>query len=419
MFLDTYRLAFPQFSPSMATHFNKMTKNLNIKNKSTLILFMGNKFYICQNSTGIMDISTIRFSRKDPAQFFSTLNKRINEYFRENKLKKTGDWRLYLKTAIMFALFLTPYFLLLTLNLNNWVNLLLTVIMGIGMAGVGMNVMHDGNHGSYSNKKWINKFMGGTIYILAGNVYNWQVQHNVLHHTYTNIPDHDEDLEAGRILRFSKHAKWYRYHKFQQYYSIFLYGLLTFNWAITTDFQQMYRYMKRKLSYGSLPSPAINWSTLVISKILYMTIWIVLPLIFMDIAWWKVLLGFFVMHYVAGVILSVVFQLAHVMDEAETPMPDEDGTMKNTWAIHQLFTTVNFDTKNHLVNWFTGGLNHQVEHHLYPNICHIHYTKIAKIVKQTANEFNLPYHEYKTTRKAIISHFSHLKKLGERPILEY
>src|SRR5690606_20632546 len=138
----------------------------NIKNKSTLILFMGNKFYICQNSTGIMDISTIRFSRKDPAQFFSTLNKRINEYFRENKLKKTGDWRLYLKTAIMFALFLTPYFLLLTLNLNNWVNLLLTVIMGIGMAGVGMNVMHDGNHGSYSNKKWINKFMGGTIYIL-------------------------------------------------------------------------------------------------------------------------------------------------------------------------------------------------------------------------------------------------------------
>jgi linoleoyl-CoA desaturase len=260
--------------------------------------------------------------------------------------------------------------------------------------------------------------MGGTIYVLAGNVYNWQVQHNVLHHTYTNIPNHDEDLEAGRILRFSEHAKWYRYHRFQQYYSVFLYGLLTFNWAITTDFQQMYRYMKRKLSYGNLPSPAKNWSTLVISKLLYMTIWIVLPLIFMDIAWWKVLLGFFVMHYVAGLILSLVFQLAHVMDEAETPMPDEDGSMKNTWAIHQLFTTVNFDTKNPLVNWFTGGLNHQVEHHLYPNICHIHYSKIAKIVKQTANEFSLPYHEYKTTGNAINSHFKHLKKLGEKPALQ-
>ncbi|HZJ19033.1 MAG TPA: acyl-CoA desaturase, partial [Pricia sp.] len=302
--------------------------------------------------------------------------------------------------------------------LPNWINLILTVVMGIGMAGVGMNVMHDGNHGSYSNKEWVNRFMGGTIYVLAGNVYNWQVQHNVLHHTYTNIPHYDEDLEAGRILRFSEHAKWHRFHKFQQYYSFFLYGLLTFNWAITTDFQQMYRYMKRKLSYGKLPSPAINWSTLLISKVLYMTIWVVLPLIFMDIAWWKVLLGFFVMHYVAGSILSVVFQLAHVMDDADTPMPDENGTMKNTWAIHQLFTTVNFDTKNKLVNWFTGGLNHQVEHHLYPNICHIHYTKIAKIVKRTANEFNLPYHEYKTTRKAIIAHFRHLRKLGERPVLQ-
>jgi len=261
--------------------------------------------------------------------------------------------------------------------------------------------------------------MGGSIYILAGNVYNWQVQHNVLHHTYTNIPDHDEDLEAGRILRFSKHAKWHRFHKFQHYYSIFLYGLLTFNWAITTDFQQMYRYMKRKLSFGKLPNPVINWSTLVITKLLYITIWIVLPMLLLNIAWWKILLGFFIMHYVAGVILSVVFQLAHVVDEAETLVPEEDGTIKNTWAIHQLFTTVNFGTKNKIVNWFTGGLNHQVEHHIFPNISHIHYTKISKIVRQTTKEFNLPYNEYKTTRKAIISHFRHLKELGKKPALQY
>ncbi|KAG1650567.1 Delta-1-pyrroline-5-carboxylate dehydrogenase, mitochondrial [Nymphon striatum] len=131
-------------------------------------------------------------------------------------------------------------------SLPTWANLLLTILMGVGMAGVGMNVMHDGNHGSYSNKKWVNKLMGGSIYILAGNVYNWQVQHNVLHHTYTNIHEHDEDMEAGRVLRFSKHTQWKKHHKFQHLYSVLLYGLLTFNWAITTDFQQMYRYMKRK-----------------------------------------------------------------------------------------------------------------------------------------------------------------------------
>lgn len=361
----------------------------------------------------------VKFSRKDPGQFFKTLNQRVNSYFKENNIQKTGNWALHLKTLVMFTLFLAPYFLILTLNLPNWANFLLTIIMGVGMAGVGMNVMHDGNHGAYSNKKWVNKLMGSSIYILAGNVYNWQVQHNVLHHTYTNIPEHDEDLDAGRILRFSKHADWKKYHKFQHLYSVLLYGLLTFNWAITTDFQQMYRYTKRKLSYGKFPNPVLNWTKLLIAKIIYVTIWIAIPMIFLEVPWYKILIGFFVMHYVAGLILSIVFQLAHIIDHADTPVPNEQGDMKNTWAIHQLFTTVNFGTKNRIINWFTGGLNHQVEHHMFPNISHVHYTKIAKIVKETANEFQLPYHEYKTTRKAIISHFKHLKMLGQKPSLQY
>ena len=147
--------------------------------------------------------------------------------------------------------------------------------MGIGMAGIGMNVMHDGNHGSYSSKSWINKFMGGSIYILAGNVYNWQVQHNVLHHTYTNIHGHDEDLDAGRIIRFTQNAEWHRFHKFQHYYSFFLYGLLTFNWCLTTDFKQMGAYLKRNLSYGEAKNPKILWTTLVITKVIYFSVWIV------------------------------------------------------------------------------------------------------------------------------------------------
>lgn len=363
--------------------------------------------------------TAIRFSRRDPAKFFKTLNSRVNDYFKENQIKKTGNWKLHLKSVIMFSIFLTPYFLILTLDMNQWIQLLLTIVIGVGMAGVGMNVMHDGNHGSYSSKKWINKIMGSSIYILAGNVYNWQVQHNVLHHTYTNIPGHDEDLDAGRIIRFSKHSKWHRFHRFQHFYSVFLYGLLTLNWAITTDFKQMRSYMKRKLAYGEFPNPAKEWSILIITKVIYMTIWIVIPMLVLDIAWWKVLIGFFAMHYTAGLILSIVFQLAHIVEETETVTPDKAGTIKNTWAIHQLFTTSNFATKNKIVNWFTGGLNHQVEHHIFPNISHIHYSEIAKIVKETAREFNLPYYEYKTTRKAVLSHFRHLKALGQKPKLAY
>lgn len=359
--------------------------------------------------------STIRFSHRDPAKFFRTLNKRVNKYFKENEISRAGNWKLYLKTFIMFSLYLTPYFLVLSLDISQWWLLLLTVVMGVGMAGVGMNVMHDGNHGTYSSKKWINKIMGGSMYILAGNVYNWQVQHNVLHHTYTNIQGYDEDLDAGRILRFSEHSKWKRFHKFQHIYAIFLYGLLTVNWALTTDFSQTQRYLKRKLSYGKMPSALRQWTTIAVSKILYLSVWIVIPMLFVDVAWWKILIGFFVMHYTAGLILSIVFQLAHVVENVEMPMPDEKGSMKNTWAIHQLFTTVNFSPKSKFINWFTGGLNHQVEHHIYPNICHIHYQKLAVIVQETADEFNLPYNQYNTTRGAIVSHFRHLKRMGQKP----
>lgn len=362
-----------------------------------------------------MNTSTVRFSRKDSAKFFPTLNKRVNTYFKDNNLKKTGNWKLHLKALVMFSLFLTPYFLILSLDISQWWMLLLTIVMGVGMAGVGMNIMHDGNHGSYSSKKWVNKIMGGSIYVLAGNVYNWQVQHNVLHHTYTNIHGHDEDLDAGRIIRFSKHSKWQRFHRFQHFYSVALYGLLTFNWALTVDFKQTRRYLKRKLAYGKLPNPVTQWSIVGISKALYVFIWIVIPILVLSIAWWKILIGFFIMHYTAGLILSIVFQLAHVVEKTDMPLPDDTGSMKNTWAIHQLFTTVNFGTTNRFINWFTGGLNHQVEHHIFPNISHIHYNQLSKIVKQTAKECQLPYHEYITTRAAIAAHFRHLREMGMKP----
>jgi linoleoyl-CoA desaturase len=364
-----------------------------------------------------MDNNAPTFAKQDDLKFFRTLNSRVNNYFKEKNIQKTGNWKLYLKTIILFTVFLTPYFIIITLpNIHFGLFFILSILIGIGMAGIGMNVMHDGNHGSYSNKNWINKFMGGSIYILAGNVYNWQVQHNVLHHTYTNIPGHDEDLDAGRVIRFTKDAKWERFHAFQHYYSVFLYGLLTFNWCLTTDFKQMKGYLKRKLSYGEPRSPKTLWTTLVITKIIYFSVWIVIPMV-VGVTWWKVLVGFFIMHYTAGLILSIVFQLAHIIDDTTNPNPNEEGEMDNTWAIHQLFTTVNFAPKSWIVNWYTGGLNHQIEHHIFPNISHIHYGKIADIVKQTAKECDLPYHEYKTMTSAVIAHFKHLKDLGQKPLL--
>lgn len=363
-----------------------------------------------------MDINVPKFSRNDQKKFFRTLNKRINNYFKENNIKKTGNAKLYFKAFVMFTLFLAPFIILMTINLPTWAQILLVICIGIGMAGVGMNVMHDANHGSFSSKEWVNKLMGSSIYILAGNDYNWKVQHNVLHHTYTNIQGHDEDIDAGRIIRFSKHAKWLKIHKFQKYYAFLLYGLLTVNWAITTDFKQTYMYLKRKLAYGKMPNPTTQWTKLVIGKIVYYALWIVLPLS-LGYTWYQLLIGFFIMHYTAGIILSVVFQLAHVMPNTEMPLPDENGNMKNTWAIHQLYTTSNFAMNNRLVRFYTGGLNHQVEHHLFTKISHIHYRKLSDIVKSTAEEFSIPYNEYKTMFKAVVEHYKQLKVLGQKPVM--
>ena len=154
---------------------------------------------------------------------------------------------------------------------------------------------------------------------------------------------------------------------------------------------------------------------LVLSKVFYVGLWIVLPMMVLDVAWWKILIGFIVMHYTAGIILSVVFQLAHITTNTDMPLPSTTGSMKNTWAIHQLFTTGNFAPKNSFINWFTGGLNHQIEHHIFPYISHIHYKNIGKIVKKTAREFDLPYNEFKTFGAAFYSHYELLKSLAKKP----
>jgi linoleoyl-CoA desaturase len=179
----------------------------------------------------------------------------------------------------------------------------------------------------------------------------------------------------------------------------------------------MHRYLKRKLSYGKFPNPATEWTKLIISKIVYYALWIVLPLLIIDIAWWKILIGYFVMHYTAGMILSVVFQLAHVVPNTAMPVPDKDGNLEHTWAVHQLYTTSNFAPSSWIVNFYTGGLNQQVEHHIFPHVSHVHYKKLAKIVKATAAEFNLPYNEYRTMRKALVEHFKQLGSLGKNPHL--
>jgi len=359
--------------------------------------------------------SNVRFNTQHRS-FFQTLHTRVDQYFKTNGISKYGNGTMWFKTVIMFSLYFVPYFLMVT-GVVTYVPLMLAfaIIMGIGVAGIGLAVMHDANHGSYSRSSRVNKILGYSINLIGGHYFNWQVQHNTLHHTFTNIDGHDEDIDSRGFMRFSPHAPYKKMHRLQFIYAWFLYGLMTFSWVIKKDFKQLIRYEKkgflamRKKKFRPELFKLIAW------KLFYYTYMLVIPMLVLHVSWWQILIGFAIIHYTGGLILALVFQPAHVVEHLDFPLPDNSGNMENDWAVHQLYTTSNFAPKSFLLTWYVGGLNFQVEHHLFPTICHIHYRKISAIVKQTAEEFNYPYHSYPTFVQAIASHTRMLIKFGKKP----
>ena len=359
----------------------------------------------------------IRFSSATP-EFYPTLNQRVNEYFKRANVSRSGNMEMFLKTAFMFGLYFVPYILMMTGVVTNvWWMLGLCVLMGIAIGGIGLAVMHDANHGAYSNKPWVNTLLGLSLNLVGGNAFNWKVQHNVLHHTYTNIHDVDEDISPRGVLRLSPHGEWRSFHRFQHWYAWFFYGLMTLVWVLVKDYARIQKYEKDGHLKKQKTTLRNEWAVLLFSKAAYMTYIFVVPALILSVTWWQVLIGFFVMHYIAGFILAVIFQPAHVIDGTEYPLPDTDGKMDNSWAIHQLYTTTNFANNNRILSWYVGGLNFQVEHHLFPGICHVHYRNISQIVRDTAIEFGLPYKSEPTFLGALRGHARLLKQLGAKPAM--
>ncbi len=360
--------------------------------------------------------STIRFNQGKDKDFYRTLNKRVYGYFRETGKSPHANASMIIKTVVMLALFIVPYVLIISGMLPLWGMWLATFIMGVGAAGIGMSVMHDANHGSYSKNPRINKLLGYALNLVGGSRQTWVIQHNLLHHTYTNVPNVDEDIEGGGVIRLNIAKPKKKFYRFQHLYAWFLYSLMTLTWVTMKDIKQVIRYRKKGLKSEKNENFRKEMIILIASKLFYYFYILVIPMLVLDITIWQWLIGFLTLHFTTGFILSVTFQLAHVVEETDQYIPDEKNQIDNAWAVHQLSTTANFAKKNKFLNWYLGGLNFQVEHHLFSNICHVHYPKIAEIVKETANEYHIPYHEYPTMTSAIASHYRSLKKLGQGDI---
>lgn len=361
-----------------------------------------------------MNIKAHKFSKSADVDFAQALRKKVNSYFTEKGISKYANVEMVIKSIAMFSFYFVPYFLVIfNFSESGWVNLMLWSIMAIGMSGIGFSVMHDANHGAYSKNKTINKIMANTINLIGANDSVWRMQHNILHHTYTNIDGLDEDIDSDPYLRFNPHQELKWFHRYQFLYAPVLYCIMTLAWTSFTDFTQAARY-KRKGLIRTQEALKKEYRTILLWKLFYFTFIMVIPMVFSNQPWYLILLGFVIMQVITGLFISLVFQAAHVVPAMEFPMPNEEGNMENNWMVHQLRTTANFATKSRVFGWFAGGLNFQVEHHLFPNICHTHYRKIAKIVEDTAKEYGHPYFNYNNTvAKAFIDHFRMLYQLGK------
>jgi linoleoyl-CoA desaturase len=341
--------------------------------------------------------------------FHIELKKRINDYFESTGKSLSGNGHLYTKAVILLASFLFLYIHLVYFTPAVVWAVLECALLGVVVAGIGFNIMHDGAHGSFSKYKWVNIMAAFSLNVLGGSSFMWNIKHNVIHHAYTNVDGYDDDIDIQPWMRMSRNQPRLAMHKYQHFYFWILYSLLYILWVFVLDYQ---KYFKRKigdtpLKKMSLSDHLVFWSF----KIFYLGVFVAIPIFMVGLVPWVI--GFLIFSLIAGFVLSIVFQLAHTVEHTSFPVPHEEtGKLDDEWAIHQLKTTANFAPRNKFISWLVGGLNFQIEHHLFPKISHIHYSEIRRIIKQACAEYNVPYIEYSRMRQAVVSHVSFLKQMG-------
>ena len=347
-----------------------------------------------------------RLRFKSDKEFYTELKKRVHLKMKKSGRRERDCPQMYLKTAIILATFAVSYGLLVFGSWVWWQALPLAVILAMATAGIGFNIMHDASHHAYSNRPWINRLAAKSVDFVGGSSYLWYWKHVVFHHSYANIVDYDTDIDLGGLGRLSPHHKRLPIHRMQHWYLWFLYGVLVIKWTLFDDFRVAIRGRIGKHHYPRLKGQSLV--VFLLGKVVFLTMAFGIPLYFHSLG--TVALFYGIIAFIVGVVLSVVFQLAHAVEDAQFPLPQTP--MDNAWAIHQVETTVDFARHSPAAYWLLGGLNFQIEHHLFPRMCHINYPLIAPVVEQTCRDFGIKYTAHDTFRQGLASHFRWLRFMG-------
>ncbi|MGQ0639243.1 MAG: fatty acid desaturase family protein [Gemmatimonadaceae bacterium] len=341
--------------------------------------------------------------------FHAALRRQVEDYFRSTGRRQRDCLQMYLKSAVLLVSFATSYLLLVFVAQAWWQALPLALLLGLSTAAIAFNIPHDGGHQAYSNRQWVNKLTAMTLDVLGGSSYLWHQKHAVFHHTYVNITGHDSDIDLGVLGRLTPHQKRFAFHRWQHFYLWPLYGLLAIKWQLFDDFRDI---ITGRIGEHRFPRPK-GWELAIFigGKVIFFALAFGIPLLFNSFI--VVLLFYGTAALVVGMVMSVVFQLAHCVEQADFPLPQEDtGRIENAWAIHQVETTVNFARHSGVVAWLVGGLNFQIEHHLFPKICHVNFPALSKVVEETCREFGVKYTAHKSFWAALASHFRWLRRMG-------
>lgn len=358
--------------------------------------------------------SSVRVHFPNDCGFYATVRERVAEYLRQRAGDRPqGGIALWLKAVLILGLMAVGY-ILLVFVVTTWVQAVaLAMVMGGLAALVGFNIQHDGGHQAASRYPWLNRIYASALDLVGASSYLWHWKHSVFHHGYSNISGKDTDINVGRVLRLEPHQPLLRHHRWQHVYIWFLYGLMAVRWQMYDDFREI---VTGRIGPHRIPRPRGGEMALfIIGKVIFFSLVLVVPMLFHPV--WVVLLLYILASYILGTVLSIVFQLAHNTALSEFPMPVEaNGKMACSWAEHQLRTTADFSRRNWVMTWLLGGLNYQIEHHLFPQVSHIHYPALSPIVEATCREYGITYHEHPTFAAGLRAHFAWLREMGRRPL---
>jgi linoleoyl-CoA desaturase len=339
--------------------------------------------------------------------FPKVLRRRLDSYFADQNLSPKANFAMWFKIACGLAVLAASWTTLYLFRPGSWKFVALYLLGGLAQTFLLLNIAHDSNHNAISSRPLVNKTLNYVFDLCGISSYMWRILHHRGHHSCINLHGEDDALSGRGIFRFTPHEVRSPLHRFQHIYALFVYALFSLDYVFFRDFQcfffPIHGYLKRT------SHPLREYTILFAGKAFYISYMLVLPVLVLRQSPLLVAGSFLLVHVIVGLSVTLVFQTTHTIDSTYFPA---DRSEFDNGVYHIFATTADYATESSLVGWLAGGLNHHIVHHLCPFVCHTHYPSLTRIVRETAEEFGVPYRQHPTMTQAVWHHLILLKQLG-------